>query len=155
MDLQIEQQNPAGWSHTPSPDELKSWVAATLAAVEYERSRAELAVRLVSADESATLNQRFRDRAGPTNILSFPAQVPESVDLPLLGDLVVCVDLVETEAKAQNKPVQHHLCHLVVHGILHLLGHDHQGDEEAARMEAMEIDVLQGMGIANPYVQAG
>ncbi len=110
-----------------------------------------LSIRLVDAEEGRALNARYRHKDYPTNVLSFPAELPEGVDLPLLGDLVLCVPVVEREAMEQGKPLPHHWAHLTIHGVLHLLGHDHLEEEEAAAMEALEVQALEALGIPDPY----
>ena len=106
-------------------------------------------VILLEGDEAvAELNQRFRDRAGPTNVLSFPAD-PSAA--PHLGDLALAFGVCAREAEAQGKALSDHLTHLVVHGVLHLLGRDHMDDAEAEEMEAEERDILAGLGVADPY----
>lgn len=114
-------------------------------------SRGEVVVRVVGETESAELNRDYRGKAGPTNVLSFPFEPPPGVPSSLLGDLVVCAAVVRREAKQQGKPVRDHWAHMVVHGCLHLLGYDHQGDAEAQRMEQLEVEILARLGIADPY----
>ena len=112
---------------------------------------AELSIRIVGLEESAALNETYRHKKGPTNVLSFPCEVPEGVPCPLLGDLVICAPVVEKEALAQKKSSEAHWAHMVVHGSLHLLGHDHEEDAEADRMEARERRVLRALGFDDPY----
>mgnify|MGYP000573776731 CR=1 FL=1 len=97
------------------------------------------------------LNARYRGKDAPTNVLSFPADLPPGVDLPLLGDIVICAPLVAREADEQHKALADHWAHLTVHGVLHLLGHDHRTDEEAGEMEALETRILTGLGCADPW----
>ena len=99
------------------------------------------------------LNKQYRHKIGPTNILSFPIEVPEGIDLNLLGDLVICAPLLEKEALEQNKPFMSHWAHIIVHGILHLLGYDHIDDDEAEIMENKEIKILSTLNIENPYIE--
>lgn len=115
----------------------------------------ELSIRIVEIDESATLNKTYRGRTGPTNVLSFPFDAPIAIEPKLLGDLVICVPIVEKEAQQQAKQLEHHWAHLVVHGCLHLLGYDHLEDDEAEEMEAFEIEILQTLAIDNPYLEQG
>ena len=99
----------------------------------------------------AELNRMYRQKEGPTNVLSFSCDVPEGVPCQILGDLVICAPVVEREALEQNKSLEAHWAHLVVHGILHLLGFDHMEDTAAEEMEALEIKILQDLGYTNPY----
>jgi probable rRNA maturation factor len=112
----------------------------------------ELSIRLVDIEESQSLNHQYRHKDKPTNVLSFEFEAPEGVELNLLGDLVICADIVKDEAKSQQKQVFHHWAHMVVHGCLHLLGFDHINDTDATEMEALEIEVLAELGINNPYL---
>lgn len=134
----------------PAPDDaaFARWVGAALAG---RREQAIVSLRIVDAEEGRALNARWRGRDGPTNVLSFPAELPEELGLPLLGDLVLCAPVVLREAAEQGKTEQAHWAHLVVHGVLHLLGMDHQDDAEAEAMEAVERAVLAALGIADPY----
>ena len=113
--------------------------------------RTELSIRIVDEAESAELNQTYRHKIGPTNVLSFPCEVPAGVPNDLLGDLVICAPVVEREAREQGKPAEAHWAHMVVHGVLHLRGYDHLQDDEAEKMESMEIEILSGLGYPNPY----
>lgn len=109
-----------------------------------------LCLRLVDAEESRALNHRFRGRDKATNVLSFPAPSPLP-DLPQLGDIVLCAPVIAREACEQGKMARAHWAHMVVHGVLHLRGHDHQDDAEAATMEALERRILAKLGFADPY----
>lgn len=132
---------------SPSDDDLRLAAEAALAG---RRETAELCIRIVGEDESAALNHRYRGKRGPTNVLSFPcdAGLP---DLDLLGDLVICAPVLARESGQQGKPLRAHWAHMVVHGVLHLLGFDHIGDHEAIEMEAAERRALAGLGIPDPY----
>ena len=112
----------------------------------------ELTVRIVNEAESSTLNQTYRAKQGPTNVLAFPYQpeIPELADT-LLGDVVICAPVVLREAQQQSKPVNAHWAHLVVHGVLHLLGYDHQQPQQTQIMERLEINILNDLGYPNPY----
>ncbi|MDD1625774.1 MAG: rRNA maturation RNase YbeY, partial [Methylococcaceae bacterium] len=103
--------------------------------------------------ESAELNEQYRHKQGPTNILSFPVEVPFGIELNLLGDLVVCAPVLEKEALEQHKALTDHWAHIIVHGVLHLLGYDHIDDKEAELMENKEITILNKLNIKNPYLQ--
>jgi probable rRNA maturation factor len=93
----------------------------------------------------------YRKRDYATNVLSFPADLPEGVSLPLIGDLVICAPVVAREAIEQRKVLRDHYAHMTIHGTLHLLGHDHENDADAERMEALERDILAGFSVADPY----
>ena len=111
----------------------------------------ELTIRLVNSAESRELNHQYRGKDKATNVLSFPFEVPEGIELDLLGDLIICVDVVEQEALNQNKSLNAHWAHMVIHGCLHLLGFDHIEDAEAEEMEALETKIITGLGFAAPY----
>ena len=136
----------------PSSASFRKWVTAALADRD---APAEMAIRIVGADEGRKLNRTYRGKGYATNVLSFPAELPEGlpedVELPLLGDLVICAEVVAREAAEQGKRPADHWAHLVVHGTLHLLGWDHEADDEAEAMEAREREILAGLGIADPY----
>jgi len=138
----------------PSQADLEAWVAAVLDRHEVDDD-SELTVRLVDAEESRALNRDYRGRDRPTNVLSFPFECPPGVALPLLGDLVICHPVVTAEAVEQDKVLRDHYAHMVVHGTLHLLGHDHLEDDEAEAMEQLEREILAGLGIDDPYREAG
>ena len=143
LDLQIAGEFPA----VPSAERFRSWVTVVLQG----KAPVELTVRVVDTDESQALNRTYRGKDRATNVLSFAADLPEGIDLPLLGDIVICAPVVEREAAEQGKDLEHHWAHLTVHGVLHLLGHDHQNDDDAQEMEAIEIRVLADLGIPDPY----
>ncbi|SFH77026.1 rRNA maturation RNase YbeY [Modicisalibacter xianhensis] len=135
------------------PDEtaLTAWVGAVLARHEVAPNT-EVTIRLVDCEESRALNRDYRGKDKPTNVLSFPFEMPPGVEAaPLLGDLIVCHAVVACEAQEQHKPLAHHYAHMVVHGTLHLLGYDHIEDAEAEEMEALEREILSDFGIADPY----
>ncbi len=121
------------------------------AAVSPFQEEAEVTIRIVDEAESQQLNFDYREKDKPTNVLSFPFQAPPGIELPLLGDLVICAQVVAREAEEQNKPLEAHWAHMVVHGSLHLLGFDHINDADAEEMEAEEVQILQDLGYANPY----
>ena len=128
----------------PGPNKLRAW--ATLAAGNRD---AELGIRVVGIRESRALNERWRRRAGPTNVLSFPAApTPGGKEL---GDLVVCAPMIAREAKEQGKALAAHWAHMIIHGTLHLLGFDHTRAAEARRMEGQERALLARLGIGDPY----
>jgi probable rRNA maturation factor len=136
-----------GW--LPAAREFQLWAAAALGA----RSRGrEISVSLVGAARSRALNAHYRGRDHATNVLSFPAPPHGAAgSAGLLGDLVICPAVLRAEARAQHKSARAHWAHLVVHGVLHLAGYDHERADQARRMERREVRVLAGLGIANPY----
>ncbi|MDH3788997.1 MAG: rRNA maturation RNase YbeY [Xanthomonadales bacterium] len=147
MSVELDLQNATTFQPVPDYEQFEAWVRVALAG----REDAELTLRLVDREESRQLNSQYRDKDRATNVLSFPADLPAGMDLPLLGDVVICAPLVAEEASAQRKAVQSHWAHLVIHGVLHLLGFDHQAEKEAEEMESLEVDMLDSLGIANPY----
>jgi probable rRNA maturation factor len=136
----------------PAAVSFRKWVAAAL---EGRIREADLAIRIVDAKEGRALNRHYRGKDYATNVLSFPAELPEGlpqdVRLPLLGDLVLCAPVIAREAKEQGKPLAAHYAHLTVHGALHLLGWDHEDPREAECMERLEREILAGMGLPDPY----
>lgn len=147
---QIEIQAVFESADQPDRQQIQLWVDTALAG--YDRDT-EIVVRIVDEQESAELNEQYRHKQGPTNILSFPADLPEEVDLDLLGDLVICAPVLEKEALEQNKLLTHHWAHIIVHGVLHLLGYDHIDDNDAELMENKEIEILNKLNINNPYTE--
>lgn len=129
---------------------FQEWVDAVLTDTEQD---SEIVIRLVDEAESAELNRQYRHKSGPTNILSFPFDAPDGMEMDLLGDLVICVPLIVEEALQQHKQTTHHWAHITIHGVLHLLGYDHMTDQEAEQMEALEIEILKKLNIANPYME--
>ena len=145
LDLQLACADTA---NLPSEADFQRWLDAAVLPFQEE---AEVTVRLVDEAESNQLNLTYRGKDKPTNVLSFPFECPPGVELPLLGDLIICRQVVEREASEQNKPLLAHWAHMVVHGSLHLLGYDHIDDEEAEEMEALEVEFMQTLGYDNPY----
>ncbi len=145
LDLQLACENAEGM---PQAADFQRWLDAAILPFQEE---AEVTVRLVDEAESQELNHTYRGKDKPTNVLSFPFECPPGIELPLLGDLVICRQVVESEATEQGKPLMAHWAHMVVHGSLHLLGYDHIEDDEAEEMEALEIEFLAALGYANPY----
>jgi len=130
----------------PAPSTLRAWAMAALEGA----TPGEITIRVVDEEESAALNGKFRHKPYPTNVLSFPYEA-EAPSEQVLGDLVICAPVVAREAAEQNKEPHAHWAHMVVHGVLHLLGHDHIQEEEAERMEAKERQILARLGFADPY----
>jgi len=148
VDLDVQYAIADDDGEPPSPGLIRTWVEAALNG---RRDEAELTVRIVTAEEIQQLNRNYRHKDKPTNVLSFPFEKIDGIDLPLLGDVVICAAVVAQEAQQQHKPLFDHWAHMVVHGVLHLLGYDHVDEVEAEAMESLEITVLQGLGVANPY----
>lgn len=144
LDLQIASAAPG----LPTADDFRCWVDAALSE---RRDEVELTIRVVDEPESAELNGTYRHKQGPTNVLSFPFEAPPGVELPLLGDIVICAPVVAREAAEQGKTAAAHWAHMTVHGCLHLLGYDHIEPAEAEIMETLEKDVLSALGYADPY----
>ena len=136
----------------PAATSFRRWVAAALAGRIRE---ADLAIRIVDEKEGRSLNHHYRGKDYATNVLRFPAELPEGlpkgVKLPLLGDLVLCSPVIAREAREQGKPLRAHYAHLTVHGALHLLGWDHEDAREADAMEQLERQILAGIGLPDPY----
>ena len=133
----------------PDAVDLRHWCELAL---RQRTADSELTIRLVDETEGRELNHTWRQKDYATNVLSFPADVPDGLlDIPLLGDLVICVPVVEREAAEQGKTLQAHWAHLVIHGCLHLLGYDHIDDDEAEEMESLERHLLAELGHADPY----
>lgn len=134
---------------TPSLTQLQMWSDAVLNHLNL--SEKEITIRFVGEDESHQLNEAYRGKSSPTNVLSFPFECPPGIELNLLGDLVICVPVIIKEAQEQSKALMNHYAHMIVHGLLHLLGYDHITDEEADVMEALEVVILEQLGIDDPY----
>lgn len=146
LDLQIatEQRD-----NLPSEQQIMQWLEIILPQFV---ENAEITIRIVDKKESQHLNHTYRNKDKPTNVLSFPFESPVEIDVPLLGDLVICKQVVEAEAIEQHKSLTSHWAHMIVHGCLHLLGYDHILDEEAEEMENIEIDIMAQLGFDNPYL---
>ncbi|MEH0665424.1 rRNA maturation RNase YbeY [Vibrio scophthalmi] len=145
LDLQLAVEQETG---LPTFEQFSQWLNA---AVTLFQSDAEVTIRIVDSEESQQLNHEYRGKDKPTNVLSFPFEAPPGIEMDLLGDLIICRQVVEQEANEQGKPLMAHWAHMVVHGSLHLLGYDHIEDDEAEEMESLEIEILDKMGITNPY----
>lgn len=145
-ELALSIQYPGGKENAPTRHQVRRWVSAACPGV------AEITVRFVDADEGQKLNRDFRGKNYATNVLSFPYQAADNGQ-PLLGDLVICLPVVLREAAEQGRPLSAHFAHLIVHGMLHLQGFDHEiCPAEAARMEAREREILAGLGFPDPYL---
>ncbi|WP_318445782.1 rRNA maturation RNase YbeY [Photobacterium leiognathi] len=146
LDLQYATESQDG---LPTEAEFQQWLDA---AVTPFQADAEVTIRLVDEADSHELNLEYRGKNRPTNVLSFPFEAPPGIELELLGDLIICRQVVEKEALEQNKPLKAHWAHMVVHGSLHLLGYDHIEDDEAEEMEGLETEIMQNMGFVDPYI---
>jgi probable rRNA maturation factor len=156
IDVIVDASNAAAWKRAvPQPEaRVRKAARAALKQMKTARGRSQLTVRLSGDRDVRRLNHDFRGKDKPTNVLSFPAGDglrPRGTPL-MLGDIVIAYGTVAREAAAQGKPIRDHLLHLVVHGVLHLLGHDHQRPAEATRMERLETEILAGFGIRDPYL---
>lgn len=147
--VSITLQNATQIKPTPTRAQFMRWVQATL---DGQRDDAEVTIRIVDEAEGRVLNRTWRKKDYPTNVLSFAAGLPPGIQSRLLGDLVICAPVVLREAAEQHKPPAAHWAHLVVHGTLHLLGHDHETTSEARAMEALEIAILAKLGFPDPYL---
>lgn len=149
MSLTVDIQS-ASAEPLPDEDDIRRWIGAALAGHREGRDT-EVCVRLVDSEEMTALNSRYRGKNGPTNVLSFPSDLPAELELPLLGDIVICAPVVAREAAEQHKATGAHWAHMTVHGTLHLLGYDHIEDSDAALMEALETRILATLDIPCPY----
>jgi len=133
-------------SELPSPEQFTRWVAETVGA-----APTAMTLRLAHLHEAAQLNMKFRGKDYATNVLSFPLEFPEETGIPYIGDIVICPDVVAREAAEQHKPLLAHYAHLTVHGVLHLLGYDHENEDDADEMETLETQILATLGFPDPY----
>ena len=147
MPVKVDLQNDDGFENLPAQGQFEDWVEAALQA---SHEQLEQTVRIVGEAESRDLNRRFRERDKATNVLAFPGDA-EFLDYDCLGDLVICAPVVAAEAADQGKTDEAHWAHLVVHGMLHLQGFDHQDAEQTREMEQLEIKILDTLGYTNPY----
>ncbi len=145
VDIQMASREPV-----PPAADIRHWIAAALAG-RAPQEQVEVSVRLVDRDEMAALNQTYRGKTGATNVLSFPAELPAELELPLLGDIVICAPVVRAEAAQQGKSQSAHWAHMTVHGTLHLLGYDHIEEADATIMESLESAILGALNYSCPY----
>ncbi|KKO48919.1 endoribonuclease YbeY [Arsukibacterium sp. MJ3] len=149
MGIVLDLQLASCHAELPTEHDFERWINA---AIQPFQTEAEVTVRIVDNPESQQLNLQYRGKDKSTNVLSFPFQAPPGMELPLLGDIVICAPVIASEASQQQKVLNHHWAHMVVHGCLHLLGFDHINDSDAEEMEAEEIQILASLGINNPYL---
>ncbi|GMR16737.1 MAG: rRNA maturation RNase YbeY [Gammaproteobacteria bacterium] len=151
MDIHLDVQREV--AALPKDEEILKWLNETLAFEQHGDT--EITIRFVGEKESAELNEQYRHKTAPTNVLSFPFEIPaaveDEVELNLLGDLIICAEVVKKQARQQKKEELAHWAHMVVHGTLHLLGYDHLTDADANVMETKEIQILSQLGYADPY----
>lgn len=146
LDLQLACEDTTG---LPDESQFQTWLDAVIPQFQEE---SEVTIRLVDTAESHDLNLTYRGMDKPTNVLSFPFEAPPGMEMPLLGDLIICRQVVEREAKEQDVSLDSHWAHMVVHGSLHLLGYDHIEDEEAEEMEGIETEIMLALGYEDPYI---
>ncbi len=144
IDIQIA----SDFDPLPTQMQLQTW---TEAALQHLKNHTEITIRIVDAPEIQALNKNYRHKDKPTNVLSFPMEIPEDIGVNLLGDVVICAPIIWQEAEQQNKDYEAHFAHMVVHGCLHLLGYDHTSPEEAGKMEPLEVELLESLNFSNPY----
>lgn len=157
LDVQISEALQNTDYALPSEDTIRQWVQCSITAhqkkTRQQKNEFELSLRMVENDEARQINKQFRNKDQATNVLSFPADISELPGHPLLGDILICAPLVLQEARQQGKTAQAHWAHLIVHGSLHLLGYDHIQEQDAKKMESLEISVLEQLHFANPYIE--
>jgi probable rRNA maturation factor len=158
MTIIVDLQVATALKSLPAKERFQEWVELVLQGNDKNSGKdsdreTELSIRLVDENESQTLNHDYRGKDYPTNVLSFPMDIPEGIPVNLLGDLVICAPVVIKEAQEQNKTEEAHWAHLVIHGTLHLLGYDHIDDAQAEQMESLEIQLIQSLGYPNPYLE--
>ncbi|MFQ5468803.1 MAG: rRNA maturation RNase YbeY [Gammaproteobacteria bacterium] len=133
----------------PDSDQVDTWVSQVIAFEDLHS--AQVTVRVTNENEMTALNETYRRKQGVTNVLAFPFEQPELMDPPFLGDIVICAPVVNEEAREQNKSAASHWAHMVVHGLFHLLGYDHQNEKDALIMEARETEMMGRLGYPDPY----
>lgn len=149
----LDEQELKELEEPPSTRQFTEWANAAYGTANVADSNAELTIRIVGIDEIMQLNRDYRQQDKATNVLSFPCDVPPGLELDstLLGDVLICHPVVLIEAQKQDKTAHDHYAHMVVHGVFHLLGHDHQQESDAQAMEALEVKTLQTLSISDPY----
>lgn len=149
MPLQVDISHASQCEGIPSDEDIRFWVSA---AINDSDKACEVSIRIVDTEEISHLNSTYRHKSSETNVLSFPAELPESVELCLLGDIVVCAPVVSAEAQQQKKTLPAHWAHMLIHAALHLQGYDHIEEQDADIMENREIELLHQLGFPNPYL---
>ena len=148
MSVEVDVQYAVKADGVPSVSDIETWIGAV---VRGRRENVQLTVRIVDEEEGTELNERWRQARGPTNVLSFPSEGLEAITPDLLGDVVICAPVVESEAREQGKSLTAHWTHMVIHGTLHLLGFDHVDEDHAREMELLEAQILKELGYSDPY----
>ncbi|ASD67909.1 rRNA maturation RNase YbeY [Pseudoalteromonas piscicida] len=148
MDLVLDLQLACEFDNLPSEAQFQLWAEQALTQF---REEAELTIRIADEHESQELNSQYRGKDKPTNVLSFPFDAPPGIELPLIGDLIICPQVVYQESVEQEKTFHDHFTHMVIHGCLHLLGFDHINEQDAVEMETIEKQILASLNIADPY----
>ncbi|RXF04684.1 rRNA maturation RNase YbeY [Pseudoalteromonas sp. PS5] len=148
MDLMLDLQVACEFDNLPSEAQFQVWAEHALTQF---RKEAELTIRIADEQESQELNSQYRGKDKPTNVLSFPFDAPPGIELPLIGDLIICPQVVYQESVEQEKTFHDHFAHMVIHGCLHLLGFDHINEQDAVEMETIEKQILASLHIADPY----
>lgn len=149
MNYTVTLQNVSEIKDIPSLFQFRRWVSEALNS---RRETGEVVIRIVNFEESQQLNNTYRHKNKPTNVLSFPAELEAEIDDPWIGDLVVCAPLVAQEAAEQGKTLEAHWAHLIIHGTLHLIGYDHETDAQAYVMEGLERELMQRLNFQDPYL---
>ena len=150
MTISIHIQRACASEESPDEASIQRWVMAARRATD----TSEVSIRIVDEQESALLNNKYRGKTGPTNVLSFPFDAVTPEPLPILGDLVICVPVVIQEAKEQHKSIDAHWAHMIIHGVLHLLGYDHSNEKDSEIMESLETEILLGLDFPEPYLES-
>ena len=147
VEIELSISEDVSEANLPSDEQIQHWAQASYPGDD----DVVVSLQVVGSDEMQELNKTYRGKDKPTNVLSFPMDVPDEIGINILGDLALCDTVIEAEAKEQGKPVEAHWAHMIVHGMLHLQGYDHIEDDEAEEMEANEIEIMQRLGFENPY----
>ncbi|MCG8325672.1 MAG: rRNA maturation RNase YbeY [Thiotrichales bacterium] len=150
MNLDLSIQRATAQTGIPDDATILDWLTLVL---DGKIQNAGITVRIVEEDESSELNRRYRNKTGPTNVLSFAYEMDTGSDSKLTGDIVICASIVAREAGEQNKELVSHWAHMVIHGTLHLMGYDHESDDDASKMETLECKLMSHLGYPDPYLE--
>lgn len=151
--ITVELINDIDYTKAPTLADFQRWVDTTIAYIpnKIPETAHEICISIVDTETSASLNETYRHKNGPTNVLSFPYEPMPGIAMESIGDLAICAEVMEAESKEQQKSPESHWAHLTVHGVLHLLGYDHIIDSDATIMESLEIKILKQLGFEDPY----